>query len=165
MADPTPYTSNPTVLAVAMRYAPIAFPPRNLDSMEFPNKKKTNEHRYTLVVFRITRIQRRLVTIFHIQHVFHRATMVRTKAVQSTSVRSAIVRSWIPIMKAEFIKAVSVIITGFTEQGEFRSAQHRVPAHVITNRGAPLKAFCVYVWIWKTRERITRIQRDEGTSR
>lgn len=67
--------------------------------------------------------------------------MVRAETVQSAGVRFRVVRSRILVMNAVFIKAVGVIVTGLAEGSQVRDAQHRVPAHIIADGGAPLETF------------------------
>lgn len=95
---------------------------------------------HTWAILRVARIAPRLETVFHVPDVLHGATMVRTETVQGAGVRFRVVRPWILVMNAVFIQTVGVIVAGLAEDGQVRDALHGVPAHVVADGGAPLKA-------------------------
>lgn len=69
----------------------------------------------TWLILSVAWIALRLITVFHVPDVLHGTTMVRAETVQGAGVRFRVVRAWIVVMNAVFIKTVGVIVTGFAE--------------------------------------------------
>lgn len=92
----------------------------------------------TWLVPSVTRVGLRLVAIRHIPDTFHGTTMIRAEAVKGAGIRFRVIGPRIPRW---LHLAVRVIVARLPENAQLWNAEHRVPAHVITHRGAPLKSF------------------------
>lgn len=83
-----------------------------------------------------------LETVPHVPDVFHGTTVIGTETVHSARKRLTVLCSRISVVNTVNIQAIRMIITVFTKNSEFRSLQHRVPAHIVTRRGSPLEPLC-----------------------
>lgn len=81
------------------------------------------------------------MAIRHIPDMFHGATMIRTETIKGAGIWYRVIGSRVFVPGIGFDPTVGVVIARLSENAQFWNAEHRVPAHVVTDRGAPLKPF------------------------
>ena len=80
------------------------------------------------------------MAIRHIPDMLHGTTMIRAETIKGASIGYRVVGSRVPVPSSgRFDLTVGVVVARLPEDTQFRHAEHRVPAHVVTDRGAPLE--------------------------